>query len=537
MESRSTIAIPNASASASETSRCRPLEVRDWSRRVLWPRIADHFGVPTPPIPEAHPLDRYVTGLPAGMIAKQFGFGGGVRTVDAACASSLYAIKLAIDDLLAGRVDAMLAGGMAKPDPLYTQMGFCQLHALSPSGTCRPFDAGADGLVVGEGACFFVLERLADAVRLKRNILGVIHGVGLSNDVGGNILAPDSEGQLRALRSAYCERRMESDRSFIDRVPCDGNSDGRPSRMVESRRTLEGIEIDGWLRPRIGEEQRRTSAHRRRRGRSRQGPWIVRPQAEVPDRELRAVGVETMAPRRRSKCFPRLAIGRRPPTADQDARPSARSGSAESTPICSSKNGASDHWERRSRRSAFQVARSTFPSSASASASANGSVRKSSPHGRCSATETSSSDCDLECRTFDVPVGRFPIPPKEFADLLPQQTLMLEAVDEAWREIGGDSLPAEARKRVGGYFGISLDLNTTNFDLRWSMREFAEGRDLDELRDRVSPPLIGRPNARRPRRRRRQPNRPRLQARRTELHAVLRRGVGPRRARRRRSGP
>src|SRR5439155_677024 len=78
----------------------------------------------------------------------------GGRTIDAACASSLYAIKLAIDDLLEGRADAMLAGGMARPDPLYTQMGFSQLLAVSPSGACRPFDAAADGLVVGEGACF-----------------------------------------------------------------------------------------------------------------------------------------------------------------------------------------------------------------------------------------------------------------------------------------------------------------------------------------------------------------------------------------------
>src|SRR5581483_10198196 len=102
-----------------------------------------------------------------------------------------------------GRADAMLAGGLSRPDSLYTQMGFAQLRALSPSGRCSPFDARGDGLVVGEGAGVFVLERLEDALARGARVLGVIRGVGLSNDVGGKLLAPDSEGQLRAMRAAY----------------------------------------------------------------------------------------------------------------------------------------------------------------------------------------------------------------------------------------------------------------------------------------------------------------------------------------------
>ncbi len=66
---------------------------------------------------------------------KALGLGGGSYTLDAACASSLYALKLAVDELRSGRADAMLAGGVSRPDCLYTQMGFSQLRALSPSGT------------------------------------------------------------------------------------------------------------------------------------------------------------------------------------------------------------------------------------------------------------------------------------------------------------------------------------------------------------------------------------------------------------------
>ncbi|MBN9521790.1 polyketide synthase, partial [bacterium] len=128
-----------------------------------------------------HPLNRYVAGLPAGVLAKALGLGGGSYTLDAACASSLYAIKLAADELHAGRADAMLAGGANGADPQYTQLGFAQLRALSASGRCAPFDAGADGLMVGEGAAVFVLKRLADALAHGDEILATIAGCGLSN--------------------------------------------------------------------------------------------------------------------------------------------------------------------------------------------------------------------------------------------------------------------------------------------------------------------------------------------------------------------
>ena len=149
------------------------------------------------------PLNAHVTARPASLLAQALGLGGGSCTLDAACASSLCAVKLACDELRAGRTDAMLAGGVSRPDSLYTQMGFSQLRALSPSGVCRPFDADADGLVVGEGAGIVVLKRLDDARRDGDTIYGVIRGIGLSNDIAGSLLAADSEGQLRAMREAY----------------------------------------------------------------------------------------------------------------------------------------------------------------------------------------------------------------------------------------------------------------------------------------------------------------------------------------------
>ena len=168
----------------------------------------------------AFPVNRYVTGLPAGVLARSLGLGGGSYTLDAACASSLYALKLAADELLSGRADAMLAGGLSRPDCLYTQMGFSQLRALSASGVSAPFDAAGDGLVVGEGCGVAVLKRLGDALEHGDKIYGVLRGFGLSNDTAGHLLAPDSSGQLRAMRQAY--QRSGWEPWSVDYIECHG---------------------------------------------------------------------------------------------------------------------------------------------------------------------------------------------------------------------------------------------------------------------------------------------------------------------------
>lgn len=142
-------------------------------------------------------------GASARKVAGALGFGGPAFTVDAACASSLYALKLAALELYEGRVTAALVGGVAAPDRLFTQMGFCQLRALSPSGLASPFDQLADGLVVGEGAGLLLLKSLDRALADGDRPLAVIRGVGLSNDQGGGLLAPEKEGQLRAMRRAW----------------------------------------------------------------------------------------------------------------------------------------------------------------------------------------------------------------------------------------------------------------------------------------------------------------------------------------------
>ncbi|MFD7863574.1 beta-ketoacyl synthase N-terminal-like domain-containing protein [Streptomyces sp. NPDC059783] len=148
--------------------------------------------------------NRFSSGLPAALAARALGLGAGAWSLDAACASSLYAVKLACDRLHDGTADLMVAGAVSRPDPLYLHIGFCGLSASSRTGRSRPFHAEADGLVHGEGAGFVALMRLRDARTAGVPVLGVIRGVGLSNDGrGSGLISPSEEGQIRAMRLAY----------------------------------------------------------------------------------------------------------------------------------------------------------------------------------------------------------------------------------------------------------------------------------------------------------------------------------------------
>jgi acyl transferase domain-containing protein/3-hydroxymyristoyl/3-hydroxydecanoyl-(acyl carrier protein) dehydratase len=171
------------------------------------------------PGPKVHPLNRYMSGSPAMLAARAFGLRGGSLALDAACASGLYATKIACDRLQARRADLMLAGSVNAADQLFLHVGFSALNALSLSGHSRPFNAKADGLVPAEGAAFLVLKRLDDALSEGDHIFGVIRGVGLSNDGrSGGFLSPARQGQARAMRAALEQSGLAADR--IQYIEC-----------------------------------------------------------------------------------------------------------------------------------------------------------------------------------------------------------------------------------------------------------------------------------------------------------------------------
>jgi len=147
--------------------------------------------------------DSLNSGLPAHLIARMIGARGPAFALDAACASSLYALEIACRKLASRQIDIALVGAVNAADNLILHIGFEALKALSPTGRSRPFIQGADGLVPSEGAAAVVLKRLSD-VRKTDTVRSVIRGIGLSNDGRRKgFLAPDSDGQTEAMRRAY----------------------------------------------------------------------------------------------------------------------------------------------------------------------------------------------------------------------------------------------------------------------------------------------------------------------------------------------
>ncbi|RLI69478.1 hypothetical protein DRO91_07755, partial [Candidatus Heimdallarchaeota archaeon] len=138
----------------------------------------------------------------AGRIANIFNLRGKSMTTDAACASSLAALNVAVKVLLDKECDAVLCGGAdCSLDPT-TFVKFSKIGALSAKGS-YPFDARADGFVMGEGAGFVVLKRLSDAIKDGNTIYAVIRGLGASSDgKGKGITAPNPLGQRLAIERA-----------------------------------------------------------------------------------------------------------------------------------------------------------------------------------------------------------------------------------------------------------------------------------------------------------------------------------------------
>ena len=459
-----------------------------------------------------NPLNRYVTGLPAGLLARALGLGGGCYTLDAACASSLYAIKLACDELHSHRASAMLTGGLSRPDSLYTQMGFSQLRALSPSGRCSPFDRKGDGLIVGEGAGVVVLKRLADAIRDGDTIHALIRGVGLSNDIEGNLLAPSSEGQLRALRAAYRQAGWTPD--MVDLIEC--HATGTP--------VGDAVEFESLSRLWEGNSWRKNQC-------------VLNAVKSNIGHLLTAAGSAGLI-----KTILAMKHGVLPPVANFDL-PSEKIGLAESPFTILKKSRA---WERRGpdvpRRAAINgfgfggnnahllieewMGGSTTqpaaapprirPVEASEPVAVVGMAAHAGPWTNLAAfTErVLGSAPDLKPRQRDlwrgltpeqinevwdasesgpaglfpgyylgdlsIPIDRFHIPPREMAEMLPQQLLMLDVARSALIDARN---PALDTQRTGVFIGLGLDQRTTDFHFRWQMKkraiEWARAKGLE----------------------------------------------------------
>ena len=140
----------------------------------------------------------------SGRITNRFDLGGINSVVDAACAASLSAIKMSLSELVEGRCDMMLTGGVDTDNSPFMFMSFSKTPAFSRTGNISPFSDAADGMLIGEGIGMLVLKRLEDAERDGDRIYALIKGVGTSSDGRfKSVYAPRSSGQALAMERAY----------------------------------------------------------------------------------------------------------------------------------------------------------------------------------------------------------------------------------------------------------------------------------------------------------------------------------------------
>lgn len=169
-------------------------------RRASWP---PESGTVIPPW-TSQSFPGLLVNLTAGRVANRFDLGGPNYVVDAACASSLAALRMAMYELESGATKMVIVASTDTNQSPFAYLCFSRVQALSPSGRCCPFDESADGTVISEGAAALVLKRLEDAVRDGNRIYAVVKGVGASSDGRAKgLTTPDSRGQRVALERAY----------------------------------------------------------------------------------------------------------------------------------------------------------------------------------------------------------------------------------------------------------------------------------------------------------------------------------------------
>lgn len=175
----------------------------------------------------------------AGRVANRFDLGGSNFTVDAACASSLAAVDLAVKELESGRCNVAIAGGVDTGQSPFAYLCFSKTQALSPRGRSHTFDQSADGIVISEGIAIVVLKRLADAQRDGDRIYAVIKAVAGSSDGKAlGMTAPRPVGQMRALERAYHKAGFSPSTLGLYEAHGTGTVAGDQAELETTMRTL-----------------------------------------------------------------------------------------------------------------------------------------------------------------------------------------------------------------------------------------------------------------------------------------------------------
>ncbi|MET9000823.1 SDR family NAD(P)-dependent oxidoreductase [Amycolatopsis sp. NPDC004169] len=165
------------------------------------------------------------TGAAASIAANRLSYlldlRGPSLTLDTACSSSLVAVHQAVQSLRRGESETALAAGVNVLLSPGITAGFHRAGVLAADGRCKPFDAGADGIVRGEGCGVVVLRTLRAARRAGDRVLALIRGSAVNSDGRSNgLTAPNPAAQAALLRDAYATAGV--DPSSVDYVEAHG---------------------------------------------------------------------------------------------------------------------------------------------------------------------------------------------------------------------------------------------------------------------------------------------------------------------------
>lgn len=151
------------------------------------------------------------------MVAYKLDLKGPCISVQTFCSTSLVALHLACQSLLAYECDMAMAGGAAILVPQAKGYMYQEGGIFAPDGECRTFDAGANGMVMGNGLGVVVLKRLEDAVEDGDHIYAVIRGSAVTNDGVARVgfTAPGVNGQSAVIATALGNAGVEADRKSV----------------------------------------------------------------------------------------------------------------------------------------------------------------------------------------------------------------------------------------------------------------------------------------------------------------------------------
>jgi acyl transferase domain-containing protein/acyl carrier protein len=152
-----------------------------------------------------------ITGFPMpGRLSYFFGLHGPSLTTDAACASSLTALHLAVDALRTGETDLALCGAVNSIHHPKILVMFSNGNMLAEDGHCKTFDDAADGYARAEGCAMMVLKRQSDAERDGDTVLALVRGTAIGQDgESAGLTVPNGTAQETVMRAALGNALME----------------------------------------------------------------------------------------------------------------------------------------------------------------------------------------------------------------------------------------------------------------------------------------------------------------------------------------